>query len=246
MIGAMVHLPPAYRLFAELNVEHLKELQRFAEVGRASAGLIHDMSSPLTAAILHLEQGSTAGLPCIRRARQSIKVLERYIEAARQQLHQQDSNVVFGVEHEAGQARQILRPLARRQQAVVRFDIRSPGCNLFGSPVKFQRILINLALNAMDAYDAVADKEKVVRVTITEVADGLLIVVHDKGRGIADDELPHLFKPFYTTKPHGNPGGIGLAAVKQYVEEDFGGRINIASCQVSGTKFRVQLPMHDK
>lgn len=48
MISMATHFPVTMRVLAEINMEHLRELQRFAEVGRVSAGLIHDISSPLT------------------------------------------------------------------------------------------------------------------------------------------------------------------------------------------------------
>ena len=43
-------------LLGEINLERLRELEHFAEIGRLSASLLHEISNPLTAAMLWLEQ----------------------------------------------------------------------------------------------------------------------------------------------------------------------------------------------
>lgn len=246
MIGLIAHTTAMSRLIAEMSVERLRELQRFAEVGRLSAGLIHDMSSPLTAAILHLEQGEPNGLASIRHARRSIRVLERYIEAARRQLCQQNQATLFCVRSEIYQTKYILQPLARQQSIQLRFNVRTCGHKLFGDPVKLQRIITNLAANAMDAYrDKKGAGARSVKVSAYISQEHLAIRVRDHGKGIAPEQLPHLFEPFYTTKSPGRKSGlgIGLSTVRQYVKEDFGGIISVTSSVNGGTEFQVELPL---
>jgi signal transduction histidine kinase len=72
----------------------------------------------------------------------------------------------------------------------------------------------------------------------------LVIKVTDWGKGITPDELPKLFEPFYSTKSKGFSGlGIGLAIVRQYVTDDFGGSIRVSSTRRLGTRFTVKLPI---
>jgi len=246
LIGFLPHATVMSRLLAEISAEHLRELQRFAEVGRVSASLIHDMSSPLTAAILHLEQGGPRGLSSIRNARRSIRVLERYIEAARRQLCQQDQTTIFCVKHEVHQAGHILRPQARQHRVNLRFDVRVKGCNLTGNPVIFQRIIINLVNNAIDAcQESAAIDRQSVKVAVATDKRCLVIRVRDRGKGITAEQLPHLFEPFYSTKRLSgvNGLGLGLSTVRQYVEEDFGGTIAVVSHGDEGTEFKVSLPL---
>jgi signal transduction histidine kinase len=228
-------------------MERLQELRRFAEAGRVSAGLIHDMTSPLTAAILHLEQDGHNGMSSIRHARRSIKVLERYIEAARQQLSRQEQQpVVFCMKHELRQAKYILQPLARRRRTHLKFNIRTDRSSLLGDPVKFQRIIINLVTNAIDAYQEIRVDRPAVFVTARTEEKHVRLKVLDRGKGIETEHLPRLFEPFYTTKKLNDTGGlgIGLSTVKQYVEEDFGGIVTAASNKDDGTEFCVRLPLH--
>lgn len=246
MIGFTTHLPLAYRALAEMNVEHLRELQRFAEVGRVSAGLIHDLSSPLTAAILHLEQTDPRRESGVQHARRSMRVLERYIEAARRQLSQQDSVTVFCVKQEVWQIKSILQPIGRRRGVHLRFDVFAGDCRLLGDPVKFQRIIINLVTNSMDAYSGFSTRKPMVKTSLKIDGNDLLISVHDRGKGISDKQLTQLFKPFYTTKKLSANGGngIGLSTTRQYVEETFGGAIAASSSKKKGTELRITMPFY--
>lgn len=73
------------------------------------------------------------------------------------------------------------------------------------------------------------------------------IIVEDKGIGIADGDLKHIFEPFYRAKAvvdeqiHGN--GLGLSLVKQTIAAH-GGRIAVESEFGKGSRFIVQLPLH--
>jgi two-component system, NtrC family, sensor kinase len=67
------------------------------------------------------------------------------------------------------------------------------------------------------------------------------IVVADSGRGIAPENLPNIFRPFFTTK--GNGTGLGLSLAHRIVE-DHRGRIEVASEIGKGSKFTVLLPFH--
>lgn len=77
------------------------------------------------------------------------------------------------------------------------------------------------------------------------------LIVKDNGVGIPDEDLPHIFDPFYRTKHvekighRGDGGGhfgLGLTTVKRAVQ-DHGGSINIISSLDNGTEVRITLPI---
>ena len=79
---------------------------------------------------------------------------------------------------------------------------------------------------------------------LKKTASYLNITVHDWGQGIQPEQLPHLFEPFYTTKQTADRGlDIGLAIVKQSVENDFKGHIEVKSSSGFGTAFIVKLKL---
>jgi signal transduction histidine kinase len=66
-----------------------------------------------------------------------------------------------------------------------------------------------------------------------------LIEVRDHGVGIAEEDLPHVFEPYFTTKRSGT--GLGLAIARNIVEA-LGGTITARSRPSEGTSIRIELP----
>jgi signal transduction histidine kinase len=68
----------------------------------------------------------------------------------------------------------------------------------------------------------------------------LCITIADDGPGIPLDSQPHIFDPFYTTKPVGVGTGLGLGIVQRIVEQ-YGGTVTFTS-EPGNTEFRIRLP----
>ncbi len=114
-------------------------------------------------------------------------------------------------------------------------------------PNKLQQILVNLLSNAIK-FTPKLGTVKVSAVRVEEDgAPWLELAVADTGKGIPEDQLPHIFDRFYqvddsTTRP-GEGSGIGLALVKELVHL-LEGRIEVESEPGKGSTFRVFLPIH--
>lgn len=119
---------------------------------------------------------------------------------------------------------------------------------VLGDRVQFQQVLINLALNAIQAMDDVPRGRRVLRIAAALVdgegappgAPALAISVEDSGPGVAPEAVPSLFTPFYSTKKDGI--GIGLSISRSIVEAH-GGRIAAALREKGGMCFTVTLPI---
>lgn len=249
-------LKPALALesVADINADSLFELERFAEIGRISAGWLHEISHPLTAALLWLEQCGQLDSPSLRRVRSSIRLLQRYVEAARQQVQRESNHHIFSVQPELDQVRHILSPLARRRGVRLQFS-PGGGAKLYGDPVKFQQIVANLVRNAIDAYGsadsmtplALQTRYKPVQVRLERQQHYLMLEVNDQGCGITPAQMSQLFQPFYSTKRAAGSGlGLGLCVVKRHVEADFQGSIRVKSSPTNGTRFTVKLRLTPK
>jgi len=206
-----------------------------------SASLLHEISNPLTAALLNLELSDEKS-PTVRRAQRDMRLLRRYVEAARQQVRYQSRTTNFSLLPQVEQLKRVLLPLARKAGVQLTVNAAAP-CRLRGDPVKLQHIMSNLVVNAIQAYEASQLPGGRVDM-ICEVKDNWLTIrVTDWAAGIPDEALPHVFEAFYSTKTASGHGlGIGLAIVKRYVTADFGGDITVASRPQDGTCFTVRLP----
>src|ERR1035438_6788177 len=100
---------------------------------------------------------------------------------------------------------------------------------------QIHQVLLNLLLNAVQAMDG----EGTIRVDIGSRSDYATIEVSDSGKGISPQNLPNIFRPFFTTK--GNGTGLGLSLARRIVEEHQG-RIEVSSVVGKGSKFTVLLP----
>lgn len=100
---------------------------------------------------------------------------------------------------------------------------------------------MNILINAAQSI------EKYGKITIkTYVHDKEVVVsVSDTGCGISDDDMAHIFDPFFSTKPVGKGTGLGLSAVKGIIE-NHKGNIEVRSEVGRGTTVVVKLPVASK
>src|SRR5439155_1176843 len=75
---------------------------------------------------------------------------------------------------------------------------------------KLRQVLVNLLENALDAMTAEAAGPRTLSVAVANGHGAAALEVRDSGPGVPADALPHLFEPFFSTKPSGT--GLGLAS----------------------------------
>ena len=111
---------------------------------------------------------------------------------------------------------------------------------------------MNLAVNARDAMpkggrltigidEVVLDARDANRPADAASGAYVVLTVTDTGSGIAQEHMPHVFEPFYTTKPQGRGTGLGLATVYGIVRQA-GGHIRLSSAVDRGTEVAIYLP----
>ena len=108
-------------------------------------------------------------------------------------------------------------------------------------PQRLRKAIWNLCINAVQAMTDGGELRVGAR-PLRERGGMTQISITDTGQGIADGDLPHIFEPFFSTKPEGS--GIGLALVYRVVEEH-GGSIEVRSRVGEGTTFILTLPAPD-
>ncbi len=110
------------------------------------------------------------------------------------------------------------------------------GARILADPDRIRQVVLNLALNAMEAIGQSG------KITVTTRQDGVWFILEmtDTGPGIDPKILSKLFQPFSTTKENGN--GLGLSVAHSIIESHRG-RIFAESKPGEGTCFTVKLPL---
>jgi len=117
----------------------------------------------------------------------------------------------------------LLRYEALRHGVAIQLDLDSRLLPVRGDRVQLQQVIINLAVNGMQAMTTVPDHDRVlVMRTQPHQSDRVLVAVEDVGVGIKPENADRLFSAFYTTKP--DRLGMGLSICRSIIDAH-GGRV---------------------
>ncbi len=113
----------------------------------------------------------------------------------------------------------------------------------------FEQIMINLAINARDAFVGATNRPKLeIRTSVEQDDEGVsfaVVRVSDNGCGMSPKVARRAFEPFYSTKPHSRGTGLGLSTAYGVVTKH-GGTIEIEQTGESGTTFCMRFPLLDE
>ncbi len=229
-------------------LEQLASSERLAELGRISAGIVHELNTPLSVI------ASAAQL--ILREDELSPFTREMVERIGEEAHRL-SSLVRGVltfvrrdERPAGDCdlNQVVRDVmallhyeARKRSVAVVEELDFTLSSVAAESNALKQVLINLIMNALQAMpDGGTLHLK------TFVAPDLrpTFTVADTGCGIPADRLPLIFEPFYTTKSAGEGTGLGLFITYKLLET-LGGEVSVSSIAGEGTTFSVAIPPAD-
>jgi signal transduction histidine kinase len=235
--------------------EHIRRSDRLVSLGVLAAGIAHEMRNPLTGLSLlmddvhdHLPDGSQAR-DLVRRSLQEIDRLENLINglldfAVPSRQVNLEIRPLGGVLHKT---LFLLRKLCKNHKVTLNgpADESLPLLRLDAD--KLQQALLNLLLNAVQAMpdggNLTVEVKEAPANESTISGPAVRIVVSDTGTGIAPEDLPYIFDPFFSRSPSGC--GLGLAIVHSIVQEHKGS-VSVSSDLGKGTTFWVDLPTEEE
>ena len=102
-------------------------------------------------------------------------------------------------------------------------------------PDKLKQVFMNIIANGIEAMESGGE----IKIVAQSWPEGVEIRIRDQGTGISEEDLLHIFEPFYTTRARGS--GLGLSISFKIVEAH-NGEIWADSIPGEGTTFVIRLP----
>lgn len=228
---------------------------RMASIGALAAGVAHEINNPLMATVANLELAKehvdelagkvdTAELTALRelisdaaegaeRVRTIVRDLKIFSRA------EEDNRGPVEVERVIESSLRMAWNEIRHRAELVREY--SPVPAVEANESRLGQVFLNLIVNAAQALpDGYANENQIHVRTGLDASGRVVAEVEDTGPGIPPEMLPHLFTPFFTTKPRGLGTGLGLS-ICQRIVSSFGGEISVDSVVGRGTSFKVSL-----
>ncbi len=233
------------------------QVARLASVGTLSAGIAHELNTPLAiitayATKLHeqilennfdKEESSNTIDTVLRMAERMRKIIAYVREFADYKKDQQDSATDLNEVIESTLL--LFKQQFADRQITETLQLTSGLPKIQINRGKFEFVIQNLLLNARDAFDQFEPATaKNITVTTARVTDSpnLVITVKDNGKGISKVYLDKLFDPFFTLKEVGQGTGLGLSIIYSIIKA-YGGAISVKSEENGGTIVQASLPL---
>ena len=215
-----------------------------------TANASHELRTPLAVMRAHLESAELRDQPLTPREtdllRREVTRLERLVEdlfalsrAELERLEIASSRVSLPLL--VSDLTHALEPLARTGNVTLLNSVSSGLKSVAADEERLQQVLRNLVTNAI----RYTPEGGIVRLSARARGDVVSLSVQDTGIGIEDEDLKHIFEPFYRTDPartrSSGGTGLGLALVRELLER-MGGKVTAESTIGRGSTFTLELP----
>jgi signal transduction histidine kinase len=229
----------------------LARVSQFSAMGVMTASIGHEIRQPLAAIVT----GAHAGLrwisrlpPNVDEAKQTLKNIVQEGQRASEILDtiramfKRDSKeaVAIDVNGLISDVLELVQSELRKQKVSIQTELTERLPEVFGNRIQLQQVVLNLAINAIEAMSGITGRERVLRLkTALHQPDGVLVTVEDTGPGIDSKDVERIFDALFTTKSKGM--GMGLSICRSIIEA-YHGRLWVSPGAGHGSAFHFVLP----
>ena len=224
--------------------DQLLQAEKLASLGFLAAGIAHEVNTPLTgissytqmlmrevddndpkSEILHKMEQQTF------RASQIVNNLLNFARQSKGQFTELDVNQVIT------DTLSLFEYQLRSSGIKLKLNLEDSPPPIRGDKGKLQQLLLNLLKNATESMPRGGE----LGITSKTENDSVLVSIRDTGAGIAKENLPKIYDPFFTTKKGRQGTGLGLS-VSYGIIQEHSGSISVKSSLGKGTDFIIKLP----
>jgi signal transduction histidine kinase len=265
--SSLAQLEQAYRDL-ENSQDNLVRAEKMAALGRLTAGIAHEMNTPLGASLTAMkllqelidEYTTSIGDADVNdedhrdiatEMAKTLKSTRDWVEKAASHIRSLKSHtralhsgheVEFSVLQAIEDTGMLVAHRLRLSECTLTTSYTAVNPVIKGDPGKLGQVLANLVVNSIDAYKAISKSGGEIRIAVHGDDNELAIQVADDGSGIPTEHLSKIFDELFTTKPVGEGTGLGLSISHDIITNFFGGTISVESVVGQRTTFTLHLP----
>lgn len=246
--------------------EQLIQSEKFAALGELVAGVAHEINTPLGIGITlatFIQDKHNQMVRAFEANTLSKNELKDYNESLNEAIEVMVNSLnrsaeiigsfknvtgeqsvlelrTFNVKKYCDDVLQNLKPRLKKTNHCIEL-ICDPELEIYHYPGVFSHILTNFIVNSLThAFeDGVTGH---IHISFQKKGEECILIYSDDGVGIADEHLPHVFDPFYTTKKGQGSTGLGLHIIYNIVTQNLGGQIHLKTEKNGGVEFKIQFP----
>jgi len=234
---------------SRLHLLEVTQMDRAVTMSAMSTSIAHEINQPLSAILSNAEAAEmilAEKSPDLNHLKEIVADIRRddlravdIIKHLRALLKQDEiDGQIVDLSKVLNDTLEIVRPQAAEHGVAVDVKAEPASMPVRADSVHLQQVLINLAMNAIDAMQNVPASKRMLALRINRQDDEVMVSVADTGEGIAPDKLNSIFEPFVTTKEQGT--GLGLSIARTIIGR-YGGRIWAENRPEGGAIFRFTL-----
>jgi PAS domain S-box-containing protein len=244
------------RLEKELN-----QAQKMESIGLLAGGVAHDLNNILSGIIsypeiilMRLPENSDLHKPLttiLQSGRRAAEIVNDLLTIARGVANKKERRDLHQIISEYLESPEYIELIKRHPEITLKTDFADNLPHILCSAVHVKKCLMNLINNSAEAID----KNGTIEITTSSLRPEspdvnqlglkpggyICLSINDDGPGVSDNDIEHIFEPFYSKKTMGKSGsGLGLAVVWNTMQ-DHNGRVTVMNCDI-GIKFDLYFP----
>ena len=255
----------------EHSQEQLVRAEKMAAFGRLTAGIAHEVNTPLGASMTSLtlihklaeEYEASIGDPEVteqdyreitKEIKQYVSDTHKWLERAAdyiQSLKRHSRSLERGVEGDFAllqileDTERLLSHELRLSECRIVIENISPQLTLHGDSGKLGQVFTNLITNAIDAYKETDTGRGDIRIAVNDDGEdfaNLHVLVQDQATGIPSEHCEQIFEEFFSTRLQGKGTGLGLGICRNIMNNFFSGTLTVESHLGQGSTFILKIP----